>query len=87
MKHWSNYGRPMAFLYLTISFISMLIIMEIICFLTFFPLIESHGWRTTASIIWLYLGTFVFYKVTRKYTNGGKDWKIKKKSNRCGGNT
>lgn len=51
MKHWSNYGRPMAFLYLTISFISMLIIMEIICFLTFFPLIESHGWRTTASII------------------------------------
>ncbi len=68
----------MAFLYLTISFISMLIIMEIICFLTFFPLIESHGWRTTASIIWLYLGTFVFYKVTRKYTKWWKRLENKK---------
>ena len=78
MKHWSNYGRPMAFLYLTISFISMLIIMEIICFLTFFPLIESHGWRTTASIIWLYLGTSVFYKVTRKYNKWWKRLENKK---------
>lgn len=78
MKHWSNYGRPMAFLYLTISFISMLIIMEIICFLTFFPLIESHAWRTTASIAWLYLGTFVFYKVTRKYTKWWKRLENKK---------
>lgn len=68
----------MAFLYLTISFISMLIIMEIICFLTFFPLIESHAWRTTASIIWLYLGTFVFYKVTRKYTKWWKRLENKK---------
>lgn len=47
-------------------------------FSDFFPLIESHGWRTTASIIWLYLGTFVFYKVTRKYTKWWKRLENKK---------
>ena len=41
MKPKSNYSRPMAAIYIIISFLATLIVLELICFLTFYPFGEQ----------------------------------------------
>jgi len=63
MKPKSNYSRPMAAIYIIISFLATLIVLELICFLTFYPLLENRFLRIFASLIWLYAGAFAYYKI------------------------
>lgn len=72
MKPKSNYSCPMAAIYIIISFLATLIVLELICFLTFYPLLENRFLRIFASLIWLYAGAFAYYKLTHRYT---KWWK------------
>ena len=73
MEPKSNYSKLMAVVYLLMAYLAALVILEVICFLTFYPLLEGHrGWRLFCNVVWLYAGTYVFYKLTRRYT---KWWK------------
>lgn len=55
MKPKSNYSRPMAAIYIIISFLATLFVLELICFLTFYPLLENRFLRIFASLIWLFM--------------------------------
>ncbi|MBU3855119.1 hypothetical protein QUW17_08075 [Bacteroides gallinaceum] len=73
MEPKSNYSKLMAAVYLVMSYLAALVVLELVCFLTFYPLLEGHrGWQLFCSIVWLYAGTYVFYRLTRRYT---KWWK------------
>lgn len=73
MKHKSNYSKVMAAFYICIGYLATLMILEIICFLTFYPMLEEYrGLRVCCNIVWLYAGTFAYYKLTHRYT---KWWK------------
>ena len=73
MKPKSNYSKPVAALYLIIGYLATMFIQEIICFLTFYPMLEGHKTlQIFSNIIWLYAGVYIYYKLTRRYT---KWWK------------
>ena len=69
MKPKSNYSKVMAAFYIFLGFIAALIVLEVVCFLTFYPLLEdSRVLRMAATAVWLYIGAYAYYKLTRRYT-------------------
>lgn len=85
MKPKSNYSKQMAAVYILMGYLSTLFIQEIICFLTFYPMLEDHKvLQILSNVIWLYAGTYIYYKLTRRYTKWWKRLENKGKDNANG---
>lgn len=76
MKPKSNYTRVMAGFYIFLCLIASMIVGELIYFLVIVPLVPKQTWLPLMNVAWVYLVVAIYYKLTRRYTNGGRNWKI-----------